>query len=282
LFSGCNDVEITCDPLEKPPRIDWEGTDERARIVFDVSCTDRTNDELTSKYETNATEAIVRVLPSGVRYMLLIDRAHKEQEVFLPGTNVGNLDEIVTDLDQVPVFDAELGATFHRGFLGAAAQVRTDVTPFLQSGFETRLTGYSLGGATAAILALQLQMDGFQVESILTFGQPKVTDQAGASLFSDQPILRIKAGLDGITHIYAPDYRHYGDEIILLDGDRFVYLLQNDRNYDPSTDPDMLGHDFSDHTTYLTRIPLKLDGTTQTSFCESQQFITQAEQLVCE
>jgi len=282
LIAGCNDVEITCDPLEKPPRIDWEGIDVRARIVFDVMCPDRTNDELTTKYDTDATEAMVRALPSGARYMLLINRARKEQELFLPGTQVGNLDEIVADLDQVPVFDAELGATFHRGFLGAAAQIRTDVTPFLESGFETRLTGFSLGGATAAILALQLQMDGFPVESILTFGQPKVTDQAGASLFSGQPLLRIKAGLDGISHIYAPLYLHYGDEIILLDGDRIVYLTQNDRNYDASTDPDILGQDFSDHETYLTRIPLKRDGTTQTSFCESEQFITPAEKLVCE
>lgn len=283
LFSGCNNiVELTCDPLKEPPPIDWESIDERARIVFDVTCPDRTNDELTMKYESNATEAIVRVLPSGTRYMLLIDRPRKEQELFLPGTQAGNLDEIVADLDRVPVFDAELDATFHRGFLGAASQIRADVTPFLESDFETRLTGFSLGGATAAILALQLQMDGFQVVSILTFGQPKVTDQAGASQFSDQPILRIKAGLDGITHIFAPDYRHYGDEIILLDGDRIVYLTPSDRNYDASTDPDLLGQDFSDHETYFTRIPLKLDGTTQTSFCDSEQFITPAEQLVCE
>jgi len=247
-----------------------------------VTCPGLSNDELTSKYETNATEAIVRALPGGARYMLLIDRAHKDQGVFLPGTQVANLDEIVTSVDQVPVFDEELGATFHRGFLDAAARIRADVTPFLDAGFETRLTGFSLGGATAAVLALQLQLDGFQVESILTFGQPKVTDQAGASQFSDQPILRIKAGLDGITHVFAPDYRHYGDEIILLDGNRIVYLTQNDRNYDASTDPDLLGQDFSDHETYLTRIPLKLDGTTPTSFCDSQQFITPAEQLVCE
>lgn len=283
LFFGCNhNVELTCDALEEPPPIDWEDFDLRARIVFDVMCPDRTNDELTTKYDANATEAMVRVLPNGTRYLLLLDRARREQELFLPGTQVMNFDEIVTVLDQVLVFDEELGAAFHRGFLRAAARVRADVTPLLESGFETRLTGYSLGGATAAILALQLQMDGFQVESILTFGQPKVTDQAGASQFSGQPILRIKSGLDGITHVFAPDYRHYGDEIILLDGDRIVYLSQNDRNYDASTDPDLLGQDFSDHTTYLTRISLKRDGTTQTSFCESQQFITPAEQLVCE
>ena len=282
LFSGCNDVEFTCDPLEVPPPIDWEDIDERAHIVFDVSCTDRTNDELTTKYETQSTEAIVRALPSGTRYMLLSDRVNKKQELFLPGTQVGNLDDIATDLDRVPVFDEELGATFHRGFLDAATRIYADVTPFLEFDFYTRLTGFSLGGAKAAILALQLQRDGFYVDSILTLGQPKVTDQAGASQFSDQPILRIKAGLDGITHVFAPDYRHYGDEIILLDGDRIVYLTQSDRNYDASTDPDLLGQDFSDHETYLTRIPLKLDGTTQTSFCESEQFITPAEQLVCE
>ncbi len=282
LFSGCNNAEFICDPLEAPPAIDWVDIDERARIVFDVSCIDLTDDELAAKYGTPATEAIVRTLPSDTRYLLLIDRAQNEQGLFLPGTQFGNLEEIITNLDQAPIFDEELGATFHRGFLGAATGVRTDVATFLIPGFSIRLTGYSLGGATVAILALQLQRDGFQVESILTFGQPRVTDRAGAALFSGQPILRIKAGLDGVTHLFAPQYVHYGDEIILLDGDRIVYLNQNDRNYDASTDPDVLGEIFTDHQTYLTRIALKLDGTTQTSFCESERFITPAEPLVCE
>lgn len=282
LCSGCNSAEFTCDPLDVPPTIDWEGIEERARIVLDVTCTARSNDELVTKYETDATHAIVRELPNGARYMLLVGRSPMEQELFLPGTQFTNPDEIITDLDQVAVFDTELGASFHRGFLNAATQIRYDVAPLLQYGFVTRLTGYSLGGATAAILALQLQKDQFPVETILTFGQPKVTDELGASKFSDQPILRIKAGLDGITHLFAPEYRHYGDEIILLDGNRIVYLNQNDRNYDASTDPDLLGLSFSDHTTYLSRVLSKLEGTTQVSFCKSEQFITPAEHSQCE
>jgi hypothetical protein len=270
-----------CDPLEEPPPIDWVRIYERARIDFDVTCDDR-NDELKSRYETDATEAMLRTLPNGARYMLLINRVRMEQELFLTGIQIDNRDEIAEALDQVPVFDEELGATFHRGFLSTAVRMRADVTPLLNSGFKTRLTGYSLGGATAAILALQLQMDGFQIDSILTFGQPKVTDQAGATRFSDQPLLRIKSGLDGITHIYAPKYFHYGHEIILLDGDRIVYLTQNDRNYDASTDPYQIGLYFSDHTKYLTRIALKLNGTTPTSFCESDQFSTLTEQSLCE
>ncbi len=282
LFPGCNNAELTCDRLDAPPQIDWVGIEERARIVMDVTCTERTNEDLTAEYETDATEAIVRELPNGVRYMLLVGRSPSEQELFLPGTRFTNPDEIVTDLDRVPVLDRELGATFHRGFHNAATQIRYDVAPLLKYGFITRLTGYSLGGATAAILAMQLQKDGFHVDSILTFGQPQVTDEAGALNFTDQPLLRIKAGLDGITHFFAPDFRHYGDEIILLDGDRFVYLAQSDRNYDASTDPDLLGLNFSDHTTYLSRILPKLKGTKQVSFCVSERFITPARQLVCE
>jgi hypothetical protein len=85
LLAGCNNVvEFTCDPLKEPPPIDWEGIDERAHIVFQVSCTDRTEDELTTKYQTDATEAMVRTLPIGARYLLLIDRSGRA-EVFCLG-----------------------------------------------------------------------------------------------------------------------------------------------------------------------------------------------------
>ncbi len=278
--SGC--AKLQCDPVEDPPAIDWADIERRAEIVFDVTCTERTNDDLTAAYQANGVEVITRVLPTGTRYMVLVDRTGRSQEIFLAGTNLANLSEIIKELDGAPVFNNELGATFHRGFLSAADLVRADVVQVLDVRFATRLTGYSLGGATAAILAPQLQADGFTVLSVLTFGQPKVTDQAGASQFSDQPLLRLKAGLDGISHIQAPTYRHFGDGIILLDGDRIVYMTQSDRNYDASTDPGLLGEDYTDHTTYLDRIPLKLNGTTATSFCDSAGFITPAAQLVCE
>ena len=69
----------------------------------------------------------------------------------------------------------------HRGFRTAAEAIYGDVKPRLRPGYTTYLTGHSLGGAVAAILGTYLLDDEVKIGGILTFGQPKFTNRAGAN-----------------------------------------------------------------------------------------------------
>ncbi len=60
------------------------------------------------------------------------------------------------------------------------------------------LTGHSLGGAEAVILAMYLKTEGWKVSRVVTFGQPKVTDADGSKRFRDLPVLRVVNANDSV------------------------------------------------------------------------------------
>lgn len=55
------------------------------------------------------------------------------------------------------------------------------VEPYLDSKKKLCACGHGIGGAAAVIVAHSLQLKGFEVKSVVTFGQPKVTDEKGVS-----------------------------------------------------------------------------------------------------
>ena len=62
----------------------------------------------------------------------------------------------------------------------------------LIAGYHIQITGHSLGGAEALIVGMMLKTAGTPVDQIITFGQPKVSNQAGVDAFSDySPLIRI-------------------------------------------------------------------------------------------
>ncbi len=68
----------------------------------------------------------------------------------------------------------------HRGFQDAWASVERDVVNQIKDWqtVDTQLfvTGHSLGGALAALAAVSLETQGFHVDGLYTFGQPRVGD----------------------------------------------------------------------------------------------------------
>lgn len=87
------------------------------------------------------------------------------------------------------------------------------------------LTGHSLGGAMASILALQMVEDGNNIwenkqSSLITFGQPRVGNRAFAELHDERihtyRKLRFVAEKDPVPHIpFWPGYVHHSREIFL-------------------------------------------------------------------
>ncbi len=156
-----------------------------------------------------------------VRYFL--SKSNDAQTVGVRGT--ANLTNAMLDLDVALQLDTQLNIKLHNGFSSSAKAVYRDIKPYLVADKPIHLTGHSLGGAIAVVLAMYLQQDGFDVTQIITFGQPKVTNVAGAAKFTELPLIRVVTPND-IVPLVPPlsplqikeldIYWHMGVEVILM------------------------------------------------------------------
>ena len=133
--------------------------------------------------------------------------------------------------------DRSIDIPVHAGFDAVAEAIYVDLKPYLKPDYKTYLTGHSLGGAIAALLAVYLMEDGHNVVRVVTFGQPRFTTAVGVERLS-LPILRVVDENDMVPMLppatsrhptYGP-YEHVGPEVILLEGPRYVYLPSHDAN----------------------------------------------------
>ena len=167
-----------------------------------------------------------------VRAFVEVDEGQRRQWVVVRGT--ANLKNAEEDAEYSKVDAPELGILVHRGFLDDAQAVWSFARPLLEPGFETRVTGHSLGGALALLVAMRLRTEGFPVSRIVTFGQPKVTNQAGVDRFRDLPLLRFVNHDDPVpllpweTTGAAKDgfFRHLGAEVWLTDRGTWQFFAE--------------------------------------------------------
>lgn len=170
-----------------------------------------------------------------VTFYLLRNDKDKSQVVVVRGTS--NIENTLLDMDVKLVTDAHAGVRLHRGFSLAAEKIYREIKSQLKPGYTVSATGHSLGGAVALILALYLDIDQFEVMRVVTFGQPKVTNLAGAAKFKHLKILRVVASNDLVPLVPPLDpmdindldiYWHIGMEVILLADDRYAILDATD------------------------------------------------------
>jgi triacylglycerol lipase len=162
-----------------------------------------------------------------VLYFIGFNDTKKIQAVVVRGTHNDTNWEL--DRDTRGVTDPKTGIMLHAGFNRAADAIYADLKPRLKPGYATYLTGHSLGGAVAAILGAYMKADGVNVARIVTFGQPKFTNAAGAAAFADLPLLRVINQNDIVpllpdeTAQGASLYVHIGDVLIVYPGPYYVY-----------------------------------------------------------
>lgn len=163
------------------------------------------------------------LVESGVSYFL----AKNADRQVLSFRGTANLENVLVDLNVSLTLDARLNVQLHGGFAEASLAVFQHVQPSLDKSIPIVTTGHSLGGAVAVIVALYLQQEGYEVQQVVTFGQPKVTNVSGAASFESLPLLRVVTVKDivplvpPISPLQLQDldiFWHLGEEIILLPG----------------------------------------------------------------
>ncbi len=163
-----------------------------------------------------------------VQYFIVVDDATKIQTIAVRGT----IDRVnwKTNMDTLGVHDKHSGVLMHRGYSAAARVIYRDLKPRLNPSYTTNLTGHSLGGAVAAILATYLYDDRYRIGRVYTFGQPKFTNPAGARAYRNLPLLRIVHQNDGVAAF--PDqiknagkqYAQMGPMVNLLNGPHYLFV----------------------------------------------------------
>lgn len=169
---------------------------------------------------------VLRELASSrVQIALIEDRG--VQWITIRGT--ANPKNVVVDGRIKVVREPRLGAYFHGGFLRASQEAHDAIRSELDPEREVRITGHSLGGAVALILAALLSEDpaGYDLGRTVTFGQPMVTDANGVKVLRNIQLLRVVNRLDPVailplilsrTHFEFPPtifYRHVGPQMTL-------------------------------------------------------------------
>lgn len=179
----------------------------------------------------------VRVATPGkrdVQYFIERDDKAKIQYLVVRGTTDDTtLDE---DFDVKVRDDRATKIPVHTGFDQDARAVWKDAQPYVKTGYQTYLVGHSLGGAVAAILGIYMIEDGYKVDKIYTYGQPRFTTSKGVAQLGFLPLLRVVDENDLIPLLppglmvnkqFGP-YQQVGPEVILLSGPDYVYEPSQD------------------------------------------------------
>jgi hypothetical protein len=208
-------------PLDFPLAVQYA---QRAALAYEQDAT------IQSRSGSDVKVSISSPVSSGMKAYVEVNDAKRIQWIVVRGTS--SLVNIRSDVDYNKANDSRLGIPLHKGFADAAAQVYQFAKPLLKTGYETRVTGHSYGGAAAAIVLMLLKEDGFKLGQAMTFGQPKVTNRNGVSKYRTLPLLRFVNAKDPVPSLPPLEvsavldegpYMHFGPEVVLDEGGKYRY-----------------------------------------------------------
>jgi hypothetical protein len=157
-----------------------------------------------------------------------------KHEIFCRGTTLSI--DVWTSLTTWMEYDEELGCRVHMGFNRQAAHILRDILPLMAPpGPRTtvRVSGHSLGGAVAYLLAAKLKLRGYQVVQVTGVEAPRLcaTKESAETLQSWLPLdtLRIENDIDPVPLL--PPFGHaVGNKLYLVDSiGKAVYLASQSK-----------------------------------------------------
>lgn len=212
-----------------------------------------------------------------VAFVLATNDAKKQHILAVRGTS--NVENIIVDAAFVLVPDELSGIDIHQGFLLSSRDIFQQIRPLLKPGYTIKTVGHSLGGAAALILAMMLDNQGYSIDKVTTFGQPKVTNVSGSRKFKHLDIERLVTPkdivplvppLDPIDLMKLSIFWHQGQEIVLYKNSQYAVLSGTDsmlRAIDFLNDIPQQEH-VSNHfmSTYVSHLKPKLDSPVEIKY----------------
>lgn len=175
---------------------------------------------------------------SAGQVLFLKDTLARRQIVSIRGTETKYVKSVLTDAQYTKQFDRKLGIYVHTGFQKAVSELYDSLSTKLDTGYTTRITGHSLGGALAVLLTYYLTVDDYKLERTVTFGQPKVTNREGIEKFKKVSLLRVINSKDPVAYVpplsyvttLNSPYQHAGGALVLQDSPPFEYVCSEASN----------------------------------------------------
>ena len=187
------------------------------------------NSEIEKRYNT---QTVYINTINEIKYIVLTDEINKTHYVSIRGTS--NSHNALQDINFFKDKSFRLGIELHTGFHRTAEMIADDLLTRLDKTYSTWVTGHSLGGAEAIIVAWYLDYSGHNVAECITFGQPKVTDSHGIRKMRGKIKLTRVVNETDVVALVPPAgthmnrYAHLGDMIKLLDDGKYCYLCEPD------------------------------------------------------
>jgi triacylglycerol lipase len=223
-----------------------------------------------------------------VQYFVEQDNEANTQHVTIRGT--ANRENFLEDIDFTVHQTAGASIPVAVGFDRVARRILADVTARLNKQHKTYVTGHSLGGAVATLLAFYLIEDGYNVGGVVTFGQPRFTTSDGVEsgrlralsgvlvrVVDENDVVPMLPPGSERTGSYGP-FEHVGREIILLDGAYYVDLpnhtadhLSVDESWREWASARLRDHHMAN---YLARLSTKSAAAVPVPFEDREKFVT--------
>ena len=210
-------------------------------------------------------------------------------KVWLSIRGTENSANVKSALTYTKIKDKLSGIYLHEGFANATKEVYAEIKKCFDKKAEIHLTGHSLGGAASVICMIWLKVEGYNVKSCYTFGQPKVTNSKGREKYKHLPLQRVVMQGDPVPYLppstllsqLQGNFRHFGDEVILLKDDKYVYLEGHDASrknkgslWNKANSRKLKSHSMEN---YLKNIERKLKGAREQGWSKEAASLSQSQ-----
>ena len=228
--TGTQPQQVLC-ALSKDsiPTFNFRELTESARLARDAY---RDSAENVATYGGKYHVEVFPLPKSSGQVLFLKDTIAHRQIISIRGTETKLVKSVLTDAQYTKRFDPKLGIYVHTGFQKAMLELYDSLSSKLDTAYDTRITGHSLGGALAVLLTYYMTVDGYKLERTVTFGQPKVTNRDGVEKFKNVKLLRVINSRDPVAYVpplsyvttLNSPYQHAGGALVLQDAPPYQYV----------------------------------------------------------